>query len=377
VHLAVLVALCGSTVSAGYAGAEEKPVLAVMEIRDGEHMLKEATRLKLTEYLRGRAAESGVYVVVDQGRQSDVFRRMVKKGKKESYRSCYDRSCQVPLGRALAADKILAASIMRLGTSLVVKAEVVDLASEASESAATEKVAAEPLEGLEDRVVDAVDRIVERLCGGASNGGNQAAASRPSAEGASGSQSPTAERQRAISPSKLTGSRVEQPSAVTNGSEKGRVHGPDFWRNKTDWFAVDGLISNMGAGLRVGLVTLRRSGTYIECLQGSVGKYDSFHGTMGVGAGFAFYPESSARHEIRVGSDLDVLMVLAKHRLDEEDNASTRGIVSLGVSPYVRYVYQAEPLLSLRVGFEAMIPVIPYGMEEYLAGYAMTVGLGM
>jgi len=137
-----------------------------MDIQDRSDLLSEELADNLTEYLRALLAASGKYVVVDRGRQAKAMKSLVKKEKKESYKACYDRSCQVPLGKSLAADHILLYSIMRIGTKLVLKAEILDLASEASVEGATSTCPAEPVQGLDDRIMVALDDIATQLGGG-------------------------------------------------------------------------------------------------------------------------------------------------------------------------------------------------------------------
>ena len=145
--------------------AQDKPLLAVMEIDDRNNIMEEGVAGNLTEYLRGLVTESGRFVVIDRGRYSNAMKTLVKQEKKESYKQCYDRSCQVPLGRALAADKILVASVLVLGTKIIVKAEIVNLATEASESGATSQTSMDPQFGRVDRIATALGEVIAKLTG--------------------------------------------------------------------------------------------------------------------------------------------------------------------------------------------------------------------
>ena len=145
------------------ASASDKPLLAIMDIQDKDDLLDAGMTDNLTEYLRGLLASTNRFVVIDRGRHASTLKKLVKTEKKESYRTCYDRSCQVPLGRALAADKILITTVMKIGSKIVLKAEVVDLASEASNGGASVKIELNPKPGRVDRVTEGVDELVRNL----------------------------------------------------------------------------------------------------------------------------------------------------------------------------------------------------------------------
>ncbi len=78
-----------------------------------------------------RVAVAGQRIaVIDRGRLAEELARQVKDEKTNSYRSCVDEACQVPLGRALAATHILRSTVTKLGNTCGLSAELVDLKSE-------------------------------------------------------------------------------------------------------------------------------------------------------------------------------------------------------------------------------------------------------
>ena len=125
--------------SAGQGSAEARPaVVAVFELQNSSELKKELVS-ELTEHLRVKLAEPGTVRVVDKSEQEQQLRKLVEEQRKDSYKTCYDDSCQVPLGRELAADKILRGKITKFGRAYLLNVELIDLASGASMAAASER----------------------------------------------------------------------------------------------------------------------------------------------------------------------------------------------------------------------------------------------
>lgn len=141
----------------------ERPIIAVMDLADRSGELESELLTGLTDYFRARLVSSGRYSVVDKGRQAEARRKMVADAKAESYKPCYDRTCQIPLGQALAADSLLSGSIARIGSKYIVKAELIDLAREVTVSGGLARCDVEPREGLEERLVEALESIVIQM----------------------------------------------------------------------------------------------------------------------------------------------------------------------------------------------------------------------
>ena len=141
----------------------ERPIIAVMDLNDQSGEVDPELLAGLTEYFRARLVSSGRYSVVDKSRQADARRKMIVDAKAESYKPCYDRTCQIPLGQALAADSVLSGNIVRMGSKFMVRAELIDLSREVTVSGGLAKCAVEPREGLEERLVEALDSIVLQM----------------------------------------------------------------------------------------------------------------------------------------------------------------------------------------------------------------------
>jgi len=143
--------------------SDRAPRLAVMDIDDRSNTVREKLLGDLTEYLRARLTATGRFLVIDRSRQAAQLHKIMKKEKSESYKDCYSKQCQIPLGQALSADSILRAKLSMIGGTYALSVEVVDLAKEATVSGAVAECPATPKKGLDQRLLDTVRRIVADL----------------------------------------------------------------------------------------------------------------------------------------------------------------------------------------------------------------------
>lgn len=112
--------------------AADKPMLAVMEFEDRSGNLPERTLSDAAEYLRSALASSGKFILIAKERQEKAI---IAEMKKESYKLCNDKNCQIPLGQALSADTILRTTINFFGGTYIVTSELINLEKEATEKA--------------------------------------------------------------------------------------------------------------------------------------------------------------------------------------------------------------------------------------------------
>ena len=140
-----------------FADDDEKLKLAVMEFEDRSGNLSEKTLSDATEYIRGAFVASNKFIVIAKERQENA---MIKQMKKESYKECNDKNCQIPLGQALSADTILRTTINFFGGIYTITAELIDLAKEATVIGAKQK-----FDGSEQAFMEALDKIAERIAG--------------------------------------------------------------------------------------------------------------------------------------------------------------------------------------------------------------------
>ena len=138
-----------------FAEDDEKLKLAVMEFEDRSGNLSEKTLSDATEYIRSAFVASNRFIVIAKERQEKV---MIAEMKRESYKSCNDKNCQIPLGQALSADTILRTSINSLGGVYVITSELIDLEKEATVVGAKQN-----FDGSETALVAALDKIVEQI----------------------------------------------------------------------------------------------------------------------------------------------------------------------------------------------------------------------
>ena len=140
-----------------FAADNEKLILAVMEFEDRSGTLSEKTLSDAAEYLRSAFANSNKFLLIAKERQEKA---MINEMKKESYKACNDKNCQIPLGQALSADTILRTTINFFGGIYTITSEFIDLAREATVIAAKQK-----FDGSERSLMEALDKIEEKITG--------------------------------------------------------------------------------------------------------------------------------------------------------------------------------------------------------------------
>ena len=140
-----------------FAEEDDKQKLAVMEFEDQSGKLSQKMLSSATEYIRGAFVSTNKYVVIAKERQE---KEMIKEMKKESYKACNDKNCQIPLGQALSADTILRTTITFFGGTYTITSELIDLEKEATIIGATQK-----FNGSEQKLMEALDKIVLQITG--------------------------------------------------------------------------------------------------------------------------------------------------------------------------------------------------------------------
>ncbi len=135
------------------AQADQGPILAVFDMEDRGSGLDPKVLINLTDYLAVLMAEGGYQVVP----RSQV-RERIKKQQLESKKECYEQSCQVELGRELAAQKSLATQIFKIGGVCKVTATLFDL-----RRATTEKAASAGGSCEEKELLAAVEQIAKKM----------------------------------------------------------------------------------------------------------------------------------------------------------------------------------------------------------------------
>jgi hypothetical protein len=129
-------------------------ILAVFDIQDASHGFSEQGMDQLTEYLAASLAKGGAFRVVPR----DQLRTRIVQEKTESYKQCFDQSCQIDLGKAVAAQKSLATKILRVGDNCAITATMFDLKTETTEKAASVRTTCS-----ENSLMDGMDKIADQL----------------------------------------------------------------------------------------------------------------------------------------------------------------------------------------------------------------------
>lgn len=123
-------------------------IVAVMDVKDlnagdEDRAIGEDVIRNLGSQLRIFIAQRGAKTI-DKSAQDQQIRMQVKEMKNDTYKSCYDDSCQIELGKALAASHILRSQITRFGSRCVLNAELFDLRSEVTIAASSSRGDCEP-----------------------------------------------------------------------------------------------------------------------------------------------------------------------------------------------------------------------------------------
>ncbi len=135
---------------------EKKPIVAVFDIQTQRIKLKKLLRQALSDYLVNQVAGTGYFQVVPRAQ----LRLKLQGQKKKSYKLCFDQSCQIEVGRELAAQKTISAQLMRLAGKCTLNLSLYDLRKAATEGASSASGSCEE-DGLVQSIEQAVAKLVE------------------------------------------------------------------------------------------------------------------------------------------------------------------------------------------------------------------------
>jgi len=144
----------------GIALAQDRPIVAVFQVEDKSGKLSAKAIDQLTDYLGSLLGSRGYRVVP----RSQLRERLVE-AKKGSFKECFDQSCQIEIGKELAAQKSLASQVLKIGAKCKILVNLFDLRQAASDGSGTATG-----ECTEDGVVVALEQAVEAMLGGAAVG---------------------------------------------------------------------------------------------------------------------------------------------------------------------------------------------------------------
>ncbi len=120
--------------SSSISAAQERTILAVMDIQDNSGKLESSDVRTANDFLRGLLLKSGRFDVVDKSRHEAKRREVIEELRRESGDSCYDERCRIQLGRELAADTLLECTIGAMGTTCTFTCELIPLEKGTAES---------------------------------------------------------------------------------------------------------------------------------------------------------------------------------------------------------------------------------------------------
>ncbi len=116
------------------AVASEAPVVAVFEVQDlriSPAKLPEGKLTALTDLLENFLAEGGAFKVVPQS----GLRRAMVDAKRATYQECFDEACQIEIGKAVSASKLVTTKIIQVGAQCIVTSTLFDLRTETTDRA--------------------------------------------------------------------------------------------------------------------------------------------------------------------------------------------------------------------------------------------------
>jgi len=133
---------------------KSRDVVAVFDIQDPSRQFKSGTLDQLTDYLSTQLT----FIVGLRAVPRDQLKERLVKEKRSSYKQCYDQTCQIDIGKALAASKSLATKILRVGNKCALTTILYDLKTETAERAASAKTGCS-----DDQLMEGVDQLIKSL----------------------------------------------------------------------------------------------------------------------------------------------------------------------------------------------------------------------
>ena len=136
------------------ARGAEPIVVAVFLMESRGSNLSADEVVGLTDFLAARLGEGGRFQIVPR----DELQKRLKAAKRASQKECFDSSCQIELGRELAASFSISSGISRVGSQCLVTASVWDLRRATQVQSAGMRSACKA-----EVLIDAVDMIAVKL----------------------------------------------------------------------------------------------------------------------------------------------------------------------------------------------------------------------
>lgn len=129
-------------------------VVALFEVADQSGRFDDRITSQLTEYLASKLTQVGGYRIIPRA----ALRRELQDRKLEGQGACFDESCQLELGKAMAAQKSIVTKLLRVGDACLVTSTLFDLQTETTERAASARTTCG-----ETDLIGAIDQVAEQL----------------------------------------------------------------------------------------------------------------------------------------------------------------------------------------------------------------------
>ncbi len=131
--------------------------MAVFDIESRGARITSSLADNLVDHIETRLVSSGRFAVVPRSEVKRVLRGQTK----ESYKECYEESCQIEVGKELAAEKTLATRISKIGSTCTVSLKLYDLRKSVAEAGRTGEGRCSP-----DGIFKALKKALEGMLGG-------------------------------------------------------------------------------------------------------------------------------------------------------------------------------------------------------------------
>ncbi len=142
-----------------FSHAQEKttpPIVAVFVLENRGSPLTPDELQALTDYLSTKLGEGGHFQMIPR---QEIKKRLTAQ-KKESFKACYDQSCQIEVGRELAAQLTVSSSVSRVGSSCILTAGLFALKKGATINTATARATCDA-----DALIEAIEKVADKLKG--------------------------------------------------------------------------------------------------------------------------------------------------------------------------------------------------------------------
>jgi hypothetical protein len=275
--------------------AGRQPVVAVFDFETQRIDLEPDLLMSLSDYLAAKLVETGKYQVVPRSQ----FKERLFQQKKGTYKKCYDQSCQIELGRELAAEKIATTQIIQLGGKCTISFRLYDLKKATTQTAKSRSGGC-----TEPDLLATLDILIKDL------GSSQAAVSSPPV-------------QANPAPKQVSAVTVNADSAPTSQQNIKDL------RTRTEWFAVSPVVAAgnklVGLGVNAGIATLRFGNFFWNLIHTRIG--------------LQFFLDSKGAHQFRIGGGIDYMY-------SDLSATDPRGMMA---SPCLSYYHQGS---SFGVGLD-------------------------